>query len=129
MGTTWLRALAVLAGLGLMISATVAQTPKQEPDATALKQIRLTEKQVQSFLAAQKQIAPLAEKLESMGDKGDPALEKQVEQIAKSNGFATLEELGNVGSNISVVLAGLDPTTGEFTEPPDQIRKEIDEIK
>ena len=54
-------------------------------------------------------------------------LQKQIEQIAKSNGFSTLEELDDVGANISLVLAGLDPQSGQFMEPPDQIKKEIDE--
>jgi hypothetical protein len=28
-----------------------------------------------------------------------------------------------------LVLAGLDPQSGQFTEPPDQIKKDIDELK
>src|SRR5262245_44169363 len=79
MGTTWLRALAAAAGLGLMISASVAQGQKQLPDAPAFTQIKLTEKQVQAFLSAQRQIAPLADKLETAGEKGDPALQKRIE--------------------------------------------------
>ena len=31
--------------------------------------------------------------------------------------------------NVSIVLAGLDSKTGQFTEPPDQIKKDMDEIK
>ena len=34
-----------------------------------------------------------------------------------------------MAANISLVLAGLDPQSGQFTEPPDQIKKDIDELK
>jgi hypothetical protein len=128
MRTVWLRVLAVSAGLGLMIAAGVAQGPKGEPE-QSFKQMKLSDKKVQAFIAAQKQLAPLATKLEAQGEKGDPALQKQVEQIAKSNGFASLEELGDVSSNISIVLAGLDPKTGQFTEPPELIKREMEQIK
>jgi hypothetical protein len=128
MATTWLKAVAAFAALGIMIASPLAQGQKQE-EAEQFKQVRLTEKQVKAFISAQKQLAPLSSKLEASGDKADPALQKQVEQIAKSNGFASVEELGDVSANISIVLAGLDPKTGEFTEPPELIRKEIEALK
>ena len=102
---------------------------KDGQDQSQVKQIKLTEKQVRDFISAQKQLAPLASKLESAADKPDPALQKQVEQIAKSNGFSTLVEFDDVAANISLVLAGLDPQSGQFTEPPDQLKKDIDELK
>jgi hypothetical protein len=107
----------------------VAQGQKQGESEQQFKQMKLTEKQIQSFISAQKRLAPLSGKLEASGDKPDPALQNQVEQIAKSSGFATLDEFGDVSANISLVLAGLDPKTGQFTEPPDLIRKDIEEIK
>src|SRR5262245_26497360 len=113
MRTSWLKAVAAFAGLSLMISSGMAQGPKQEAAQPSFKEVRLTEKQVQSFIAAQKQLAPLSSKLEAQGEKADPGLQKQVEQIAKSNGFASLDEMGDVSANISIVLAGLDPQTGQ----------------
>jgi len=103
--------------------------PSWPQDQSQFKQIKLTEKQVRDFISAQKQLAPLASKLESEVDKPDPALQKQIEQIAKSNGFSTLDEFDDVAANISLVLAGLDPQSGQFTEPPDQLRKDIEELK
>jgi len=129
MRTIWLRTLAVLAALALLASSAVAQNQKDGQEQGQFKHIKLSEKQVRNFISAQKQLAPLASKLESAGDKPDPALQKQIEQIAKSNGFSTLDEFDDVGANISIVLAGLDPQSGQFTEPPDQIKKEIDELK
>ena len=127
MRTTWLGALAAFAGLGLMVSAGVAQSQEQEQ--MEFKQVKLTEKQVQAFISAQKQIAPLQSKLEAAGDKADPALQKQVDQIAKGAGFSSLKEFGNIASNISFVLTGLDPDSGQFTEPADVIRQDMEKIK
>ena len=128
MRTIWLGKLAVLAGLALFAASAIAQSQKDGQDQSQVKQIKLTEKQVRDFISAQKQLAPLASKLESAADKPDPALQKQVEQITKSNGFSTLDEFDDVAANISLVLGGLDPQ-GQFTEPPDQIKKDIDELK
>jgi hypothetical protein len=129
MRTIWLGKLAVLAGLALFATSAIAQSQKDGQDQPQLKQIKLTEKQVRDFISAQKQLTPLASKLESTADTPDPALQKQVEQIAKSNGFSTLDEFDDVAANISLVLAGLDPQSGQFTEPPDQIKKDMDELK
>jgi hypothetical protein len=128
MRTIWLGKLAALAGLALFAASAIAQSQKDREDQWQFKQIKLTEKQVQDFISAQKQLVPLASKLENAADKPDPALQKQIEQIAKSNGFSTIDEFDDVAANISLVLAGLDPQSGQFTEPPDQIKKDIDEL-
>lgn len=121
--------LAVFAGIGLLASLAMAQGQQKGEGEPQFKQVKLTEKKIQGFIAAQKQLAPLSSKLGASGDNPDPALEKQVEQIAKSNGFSTVDELGEVSANISLVLAGLDAQTGQFTEPPDLIRKEMEGVK
>jgi hypothetical protein len=119
--------LAVFSGLAIFGSSAIAQS--QSEGQQQLKQIKLTETKVKSFISAQKQLAPLASKLEAADDKPDPALQNQLEQIAKNSGFSTLEELDDVAANISLVLDGLDPQTGQFTEPPEQIKKDMDELK
>ena len=135
MRTKWLATLAAFVGLGLILTmgpAARSDTEQGQDQGQGLlrfKQQKLTETDMQRFIAAQKQLAPLSGKLAASGDKADPSLQKQVEQIAKSSGFSTIEELGNVTANVSLVLAGLDAQTGQFTEPPDLIRKEIDAVK
>jgi hypothetical protein len=136
MRTVSLGILAALAGLALSASVVTgqgaqqgAQGDAQAEDVQPLKQVKLTDRKIQGYIAAQKQLAPLTDKLEAAGEKADPALDKQIEQIAKSNGFASTEELGDVSANISIVMAGLDAKTGQFTEPPEQIRQEMAEIK
>jgi hypothetical protein len=127
MTIVWLRTLAAAAALGLLAFSGLAQAPKQGEGEQGFKQMKLTEKHIKGFISAQKQIAPLSSKVE--GDKVDPAVQSQLEKIAKSNGFSSLEELGDVGANISLVLGGLDPKTGQFTELPELIKKDMEELK
>jgi hypothetical protein len=92
-------------------------------------QIELTEKMVTSFIAAQKDFAPLASKLIEGGDAPDAALTKELEDIAKKHGFASFAEFEDVGANITVVLDGLDRATGTFTDPIEKMKKELEDIK
>jgi hypothetical protein len=84
-----------------------------------MKQIKLTEKYIQDFMAAAKDMANL----------NDDANPDQPEAIAKRNGFASLAEYEDVGMNISIIMSGIDPQTKKFTEPPEQIRKQIAALK
>jgi hypothetical protein len=93
------------------------------------KQVALTEKNVQGFIAAQKDLGEISGKLQSSGDKPDPKLQAELEAIAKKHGFASFEELDDIAANISMVMAGIDPETGAFTDPVDAIKKEMEEIK
>jgi len=62
-------------------------------------------------------------------DRPDPTLEGQAEALVKKNGFASLAEYDDVSTNIAIVLSGIDQQSKTFTEPPDQIKKEINSIK
>ena len=91
----------------------------QAASAQEMKQIKLTEKYIQGFIAAAKDMANLS----------DDATPDQPEAIAKKNGFASLAEYEDVGMNISIIMSGIDPQTKKFTEPPEQIRKQIAALK
>jgi hypothetical protein len=94
-----------------------------------INQIKLTEKQVQGFIAAQKDLTGIAGELQAAGDKPDAKLQSKLEDIAKKQGFATFAELDDVAANISLVMAGLDPQSGEFSDPIEMLKKEMEEIK
>ncbi|HKZ95925.1 MAG TPA: hypothetical protein VJ045_02985 [Hyphomicrobiaceae bacterium] len=94
-----------------------------------LKQMQLTDKQVASFIEAQKDFAPLSGKLLEAGEKPDDALVKQLEDIAKKHGFASFTEFEDVGANITIVLDGLDRKTGAYTDPIEKMKQELEEIK
>jgi hypothetical protein len=99
------------------------------PALAQMKQIQLTDKQVQAFIAAQKEMAAVADKLQGTANKPDPKVQAELEGIAKKNGFAGFAEYDDVAANISLVMSGIDPQTKKFTQPPDAIKKEIEAVK
>lgn len=105
-------------------TSALAQEPKDEP----IKQIKLTEAQVKSFVSAQPDLATVAPKLQQAGDTIDPGLQTELDNIAKKHGFATFTELDDVAANISIVMAGLDSKSGEFTEPVEALKKELADV-
>ena len=116
--------------------AAMAQAPaKQAAPAPAaapepLKQIALTDKQVESLIAAQKEMDAVTDKLpEGAQDKPDPKLQAQLEGIAKKNGFTDFNEFGTVYDNVSMVMSGIDPKTKAFTEPPEMLKKKIASVQ
>jgi hypothetical protein len=119
---------AVVAGGSTMalVPTAAAQQPLQPP---TMKQIKLTEKQIQGFIAAQKDMAPLLEKLQAAtSDQLDPKVQAQLEAVAKKNGFKDMAEYDDVAANISMVMAGIDPQTKTFTDPLVAIKKEIADV-
>jgi hypothetical protein len=115
--------------LGVLFSALLALALFDPHAATAqeVKQIKLTEKHIQGFLAAFTDMAKLYDGANS--DKPDPNVEAQVEAVAKKNGFASFAEYDDVSTNISMIMSGTDPQTKKFTEPSEQIKKEIAALK
>lgn len=108
--------------VGVFVAADVAS-------AQEIKQIKLTEQQVTGFVASQKDLAAIAPKIQAAGEKPDAALQAELETIAKKNGFASFAELDDVAANISIVMAGLDPQTGNFTDPIEALKKELEDVK
>lgn len=94
-----------------------------------VKQIKLTDKQVEGFIASQKDLTEIAGKLQSAGDKPDAKLQAELEEIAKKNGFASFAELDDVAANISIVMAGLDPQSGAFIDPLEALKKELADVQ
>jgi hypothetical protein len=91
------------------------------------KQIKLTEKHIQGVMTAYNDMAKLYEGANS--DKPDPQVEAQAAAIAKKSGFASLAEYDDAWINISMIMSGIDPQTKKFTEPPEQIKREIAALK
>jgi hypothetical protein len=114
-GAVLLSALLAFALFGL--GAAIAQE---------VKQIKLTDKHIQGFMAAYMDMAQL---YDGANPEPDPRMEAQAEFVAKKNGFASLDEYDDVSFNISMIMSGIDPQTKKFTEPPEQIKKEIAALK
>jgi SPX domain protein involved in polyphosphate accumulation len=122
---TGMTAIAAAAfAVGAALTPVSAQTGQPE-----FKQVKLSEKYVQGFIAAQKDLAAMAAQLQAAGDKPDAKLQAELEAVATKNGFANFADLDDVAANISMVMAGLDPQSGEYMDPIEAIKKEMDEIK
>ena len=117
--------------LRLMMAAiaVLALAHLQDAAAQSVKQMKLNDKQIEGFIAAQKDMAAVTEKMQgATSDKPDPKVQAELESVAKKHGFATFAEYDDVAANISMVMAGIDPQSKAFTDPKVAIQKEIDEV-
>lgn len=116
---------ALMTGLfGLTLGLASSPAHAQE-----IKQMKLTDKQVEGFIASQKDLTAIAGKIQAAGDKPDAKLQAELEDIAKKHGFASFTELDDVAANISIVMAGLDPQTNNFIDPLEALKKELEDVK
>ncbi len=95
-----------------------------------LRQVDLTEKQVQGFIAAQKPMTDATDRIQSgPSDKPDQKLQAALEAVAKQQGFKDLADYDEVAATISMVMAGIDPDTKQFTQADDAIRQQIKDLE
>jgi hypothetical protein len=115
--------------LGALFSAILALVLVNPSVSSAqeVKQIKLTDKHVQSFIAVSEDMAKLYDGANP--DRPDPKREAQAEALVKKNGFASLAEYDDVSMNIAMIMSGIDQQTKKFTEPPEQIKQQIDAVK
>ena len=102
-----------------------APPPAQE---APVKQIALTEKQIEGVLTAQKDMDAITEKLPENA-KPDPKITAQLEAVAKKNGFASYDEYNDVVANISMVLGGFDPVTKKYVGSDAAIKAQIAQVQ
>jgi hypothetical protein len=131
--------LAIMSSTGALAQAKQAP-PKQMAPAPAqqaapppaqevpLKQIALTDKQIEGVLAAAKEMAPITEKLPDNA-KPDPKILAQLDGVAKKNGFASYDDYNNVVDNVSLVLAGFDPATKKYVGTETVIKTQIAQVQ
>jgi hypothetical protein len=100
--------------------------PAQE--APPVKQIALTEKQVEGALAASKDMDAITEKLPEDA-KPDPKVTAQLDAVAKKNGFASYDEYSNVTENIGLVFSGFDPATKKYVGNQAVIKAQIAQVQ
>lgn len=111
--------------LALMGPGALAEDQAEPP----MKQIKLTDQQVTNFIAAQPELASMSSKLQGTNGQPDAGAQAELEAIAKKHGFSDFSELDDVAANISLIMAGLDAQTGDFTDPAEALAKELDGVK
>jgi hypothetical protein len=108
--------------LGALSQNVVAQEATS-PDAS-LKQIALTDLQIESFIGAQKEMVPIVAKAPD-ADKPDAKVMEQLEAVAKKYKFANYAEYDDVAENVGLVMSGIDPDTKKYAGPDAVIKKHI----
>ena len=93
----------------------------QQPE---LKQIALTDKQVESVLAAQKDMDAVTAKIPDNAPP-DPKIDAKLDDVAKKYGFAGYPDYNTVVDNISLVLGGVDPATKKYVGAEAVIKAQI----
>jgi hypothetical protein len=105
-----------------------AAPPPQAQEAPAVKQIALTEKQIEGVLAAQKDVDAITDKIPDDA-KPDPKIDAQLDAVAKKHGFASYDEYNTVVDNVSLVLGGFDPATKKFVGAEAVLKAQIAQLK
>ncbi|MCK1708885.1 MULTISPECIES: hypothetical protein [unclassified Bradyrhizobium] len=129
-GVACLISAASVASAGTALAQAKQQAPSQAApaEAPALKQIALTDKQLDGVLAAQKDMDAITEKLPE-NTAPDQKVIAQLDAIAKKNGFAGYDDYNNVVDNISLVLGGFDPATKKYVGVEAMIKAQIAQVQ
>ena len=135
-GIAGLAVLMAVASTGGALAQAKQAPPKQmapaqaapPPQEATVKQMALTEKQIEGVIAAQKDMDAITAKLPEDA-KPDPKITAQLDGVAKKNGFAGYDEYSNVVDNISLVLAGFDPTTKKYVGTETVIKAQITQVQ
>ena len=123
-----LTALSNSAALAQAKQAPANQMASAQPAQPQVKQIALTDKQIESALAATKEMDPITAKI-PQDAKPDPKITAQLEAIAKKSGFASFEEYNNVVDNISLVLGGFDPATKKYVGSDAVLKAQLAQVQ
>lgn len=123
-------ALCCLAPLPSPLAPAAAFAQAQEPASEPMKQIALTDAQIQAYIAAAADLGPLLEKA-PQNDSGqiDPKFMGQLDDAAKKHQFASFEDFQDVAANIGLVMDGVDPQTKKYLGADAMLKKQIAEVQ
>lgn len=93
-----------------------------------LKQIALTQAQIDNVAAAAKEMEPVVQKLPQNAPPSASAT-AQLNAIAKKHGFASYDDYETVVGNISLVMDGIDPQTKKYIGSDAALKQQIEQVK
>ena len=109
-------------------SAPAQAAPPPAAEAPAVKQIALTDQQIEGVLAASKDVDAITDKIPDNA-KPDPKVDAQLDAAVKKNGFASYDEYNTVVDNISLVLGGFDPATKKYVGADTVLKAQIAQVQ
>ncbi|RYC33393.1 hypothetical protein D3273_02655 [Lichenibacterium minor] len=112
-------------------SPAAPQTPAADAaaDAAGVQQMALTPALVDQFVAANKEVNAILDKLPDGTDQPDPATLAKLDATAQKYKFADYKQYDAVESNIGIVMAGIDPQTKQYIGPDAVIKKQIAQVE
>ncbi|HEX7790067.1 MAG TPA: hypothetical protein VF467_06000 [Afipia sp.] len=132
---------ALAAAAAALMAATVfggpafAQAKQQQPapakeaapaPAPAARQVALTEQQIESVLASQKDFDAIGEQApDKPGTKPGAGTLGKLDAISKKYGFASYADYTVVLDNIGLVLGGFDPKTKTYVGPEAVLKEQL----
>src|SRR5215475_7624282 len=108
-----------------------ASFPTSAPARVAVTQIKLTEKHVEGFIAAQKDMSAVVEKMMQgavFSKNANATYEAELKAVTNKYGFKNFAEYEAVAASISLVMAAIDSQTKVFTDPPTAIQQELEDV-
>jgi hypothetical protein len=122
--------MAILSSSGALAQAKQQMAPAQAapPQEAPLKQMALTEKQVEGVLSSSKEMDAITDKI-PQNAKPDPKINAQLEAVAKKNGFASYDEYNDVTDNIGLVMSGFDAATKKYVGNEAVLKAQIAEVQ
>ncbi|HET9537039.1 MAG TPA: hypothetical protein VFP43_17150 [Mesorhizobium sp.] len=109
-------------------SAPAQAAPPPAAEAPAVKQIALTDQQIEGVLAASKDVDAITDKIPDNA-KPDPKVDAQLDAAVKKNGFASYDEYNTVFDNISLVLGGFDPASKKYVGADTVLKAQIAQVQ
>jgi hypothetical protein len=108
-----------------------ASLPTSAPARVAVTQIKLTEKHVEGFIAAQKDMSAVVEKMMQgavFSNSANARYKTELKVVTKKHGFKSFAEYEAVAASISLVMAAIDSQTKVFTDPATAIQQEFEDV-
>lgn len=125
----------IVLSLGLAVTPLAALAPAgpalaQDQAAEApVKQVVLTDAQIENYIAAKKDVDAVIQTLPEGTDTPDAKTKAKLDGAVKKHGFAQFQDYSDVENNVSIVMAGIDPTTKAYVGPDAVIKKQIAAIE
>jgi len=119
----------LLFAAALPIAGAFAKDAEPEQAQDVLKQIALTDKQMEGVIAAKPDIDAIMAKLPQDTEKPDPKVMARLEGAAKKHGFANYDEYETVILNINLVMDGFDPEAKKYVGSEAMLKRQIEEVK
>jgi hypothetical protein len=108
-----------------------ASFPTSAPARVAVTQIKLTEKHVEGFIAAQKDMSAVVEKMMQgavFSNSANARYQAELKAVTKKYGFKNFAEYEAVAASISLVMAAIDSQSKMFTDPSTAIEQELEDV-